>query len=102
MTPSRPQVSIVVFDSQVPIGTGQGVYMMATAEEMTGDEAERGIEIFSRRSLETGGATWTRDDVREPAALRLYRAKAAEHSILAKDGSPDHRVVVDVARPDRP
>src|SRR2546423_1544071 len=30
----RPQVGIVVFDSQVPIGTGQGVYMTAEAEEV--------------------------------------------------------------------
>ena len=32
----RPQVSIVIFDSQAPIGTGQGVYMSAIAEELTG------------------------------------------------------------------
>jgi len=29
---ARSQLSIVVFDSQVPIGTGQGVYMSAVAE----------------------------------------------------------------------
>ena len=33
-------------------------------------------------------------DVRGGAGLRLYRAVALEHSILAKDGAPDHRVVV--------
>src|SRR6266508_544280 len=33
---ARPQVGIVVFDSQVPIGTGQGVYMAAVAEQVSG------------------------------------------------------------------
>ncbi len=81
---ARPQVSIVVFNSQVPIGTGQGVYMSAHAEELTGADLERGIEVFSRRSLEHGGVAWTPDDVRGPALLRLYRATASEHSVLAR------------------
>ncbi|MGH2528432.1 MAG: pyridoxamine 5'-phosphate oxidase family protein [Actinomycetota bacterium] len=92
----RPQVSIVIFNSQVPIGTGQGVYMPAVAEETTGIELERGIDVFSRRSLAHGGVAWTPDDVQGEAELRLYRATAAEHSILAKDGRPDHRMVIDV------
>ncbi len=91
---ARPAVSIVVFDSQVPIGTGQGVYMSARAEEVTGADLERGIDVFSRRSLVHLGQAWTPDDVRGPAGLRLYRATASEHSVLAKDGRPDHRVVV--------
>ena len=92
----RPEVSIVVFDSTVPIGAGQGVYMSAAAGETPGGELERGIEVFSRRSLATGGASWTPDDVRGEAPFRLYRAEAAQHSILAKDGAPDHRVMVEV------
>jgi nitroimidazol reductase NimA-like FMN-containing flavoprotein (pyridoxamine 5'-phosphate oxidase superfamily) len=32
----RPQVSIVIFDSRAPIGTGQGLYLSAIAEELTG------------------------------------------------------------------
>src|SRR5688572_30528963 len=37
----RPQVSIVIFDSKVPIGTGQGVYMSAIAEELRGPDLDR-------------------------------------------------------------
>jgi uncharacterized protein YhbP (UPF0306 family) len=92
----RPQVSIVVFNSQVTIGTGQGVYMSAVAEEMTGADLERGIDIFSRRSLTHGGQAWTTDDVQGRALIRLYRATAANHSVLARDGRPDHRIPVDV------
>jgi hypothetical protein len=29
---TRPQIGIVIFDSQAPIGTGRGVYMSAVAE----------------------------------------------------------------------
>ena len=36
----RPQISIVIFDSQVPIGTGQAVYMPAVAEEVASGELE--------------------------------------------------------------
>jgi Pyridoxamine 5'-phosphate oxidase len=97
----RPQVGIVVFDSQAPIGTGQGVYMAAVAEEVGGADLERGIEVFSRRSLAHGGVAWTPHDVRGPE-IRLYRATAAEHSILAKDGRPDHRIPADLGLPERP
>ena len=96
----RPQVSIVVFDSRIPIGEGQAVYMHATAEEVPAQDLQRGIEIFSRRSVAHGVTGWDVDDVRPPAPFRLYRATASEYSMLAKDGAPDHRVPVDVARPD--
>jgi nitroimidazol reductase NimA-like FMN-containing flavoprotein (pyridoxamine 5'-phosphate oxidase superfamily) len=68
----RPEVSIVVFDSGVPIGAGQGVYMSARAEELAGEELERGIEVFSQRSVEHGVRPWSPDDVRPPAPHRLY------------------------------
>jgi hypothetical protein len=88
----RPQVSIVIFNSQVPISTGQGVYMAAVAQEVAGAGLDRALGIFSRRSLAHGGAAWTRKDVGAEAGLRLYRATAQDHSILAKDGRPDHRI----------
>ena len=90
----RPEVGLVVFDSQVAIGTGQGVYMSATAQLLEGADTARGIEAFSRRSLAHGGRKWTTEDLRPGAGMRLYRATADAHSILAKDGRPDHRVPV--------
>jgi hypothetical protein len=52
----RPEVALVVFDSTVPPGTGQAVYMTATAEQLTDAAAiEHGISIFSRESLRQGG-----------------------------------------------
>ena len=89
---ARPQVSIVIFDSHAPIGSGQGVYISGTAEQVGSDDLTRGIETFSRRSIAHGGATWTVMDVQANSGLRLYRASAESYSILAKDGQPDHRI----------
>jgi len=90
----RPEVGIAIFDSQVAIGAGQGVYMSAAATVLEGDEAARGIVAFSARSVAHGAREWTSQDVRPGAGLRLYRATADSYSILAKDGRPDHRVPV--------
>jgi hypothetical protein len=91
----RPEVSLVVFNSEVPIGAGQGVYMSAVAEETKRGDVERGIEVFSRRSVLHGGRPWTVTDVQ--GEIRLYHAVASEHSVLAKDGRPDHRIPVEMA-----
>jgi nitroimidazol reductase NimA-like FMN-containing flavoprotein (pyridoxamine 5'-phosphate oxidase superfamily) len=91
----RPEVSIVVFDSQVAIGDGQAVYMTATASELTGEELERGIETFSRVSQRHGARAWSVEDVRPPAALRLYRATVSEHWVLDPERRPDERTPVD-------
>lgn len=89
---ARPEVGIVVFDSGAAIGTGQGVYLSARAEQVVDDDdIDRGIGIFSRRSLGHGRYSWTRDDVRGTSGLRLYRATADQHWMLAKDGGPDRR-----------
>jgi uncharacterized protein YhbP (UPF0306 family) len=90
----RPEVGIAVFDSQAAIGTGQGVYMSATAKLLEDDETALGIEAFSGRSLAHGGGKWTSEDVRPGTGIRLYRATADSHWILAKDGRPDHRIPV--------
>ena len=94
---ARPELSIVVFDSQVAISTGQAVYMSAVAEQLTGAELERGIEVFSRVSQSQGAREWTPDDVVPAALLRLYRATVSEHSMLDKSGEGpryDHRTAV--------
>lgn len=52
--------------------------------------------MFSDRSRAHGGLTWTVADVTGEAGLRLYRATAEHHWILAKDGKPDHRIAVDL------
>jgi hypothetical protein len=100
----RPHISIVVFDSQVPAGTGQAVYMSAVAEELAGVDLDRGIDIYSRGAEGRGVRAWKPEDVRPPALYRLYRARVSQHSMLCprSSGEPctvhgrafDHRTAV--------
>jgi hypothetical protein len=82
----RPQVSMVVFDSQVPAYTGQAVYLSASAHELAGSDLERGVEIFPGPSAR-GGRAMTTGQLRPPARYRLYRATASQLSILCPDPS---------------
>jgi Pyridoxamine 5'-phosphate oxidase len=93
----RPEVGIVIFDTHAAIRTGQGVYMSAAAKLVEADQVARGIETFSRRSVAHGGGEWTIGDVLPGTGLRLYRATADAHWILARDGQPDHRIPVPLA-----
>jgi pyridoxine/pyridoxamine 5'-phosphate oxidase len=81
----RPQLGIVFFDTHAPIGTGQGVYVEAVATQLTGSDAERGINVFSQRSEAQGASAWTPADVRPPARLRLYRATASAWFLNSRD-----------------
>jgi hypothetical protein len=96
----RPQLGIVIFDSQVPIGAGQGVYLSCEARVAADGDLDRLLDVFNRRSLAAGGAVLSQSDVdARSGELRLYRAVASEASMLAKDGEADHRVPVQLDDP---
>ena len=88
---SRPEIAIVIFDSTVPVGGAQAVYVEALAEELSGAEGERGIAVYSRRSEAHGAGEWRRADVLAPAPHCLYRARASEHFVLEAN---DRRILV--------
>jgi nitroimidazol reductase NimA-like FMN-containing flavoprotein (pyridoxamine 5'-phosphate oxidase superfamily) len=91
----RPRIAMVVFDSTVAPGTGQAVYMTATAEQVTEPAAlEHGMGIFSRVSVRQGEDEFGLDQVTGEARLRLYRASVHDHSILDPDSPFDVRVDV--------
>jgi len=83
---SRPEVSIVVFDSQVPIGGAKAVYMAARAELVPDHELEQRARFYCGRYPEL--RTFGPDDLRSPADLRLYRARVHEHSVLVRGSDP--------------
>jgi hypothetical protein len=94
---ARPQIAMVVFDSTAAPLTGQGVYLTATAGQLTEPGAiERGIGVFSRRSVREGGGAVDFADVTGESRLRLYRATVQESWILDPDSSYDERVGVDL------
>jgi nitroimidazol reductase NimA-like FMN-containing flavoprotein (pyridoxamine 5'-phosphate oxidase superfamily) len=87
----RGDVGIVIFDSRVAPGAGSGVSLEATAAELVGDERERGIGVFSRRSVAEGLSPWSLANVTAPARHRVYRAVAGDVYVLGDD---DRRVPV--------
>jgi hypothetical protein len=91
---TRPQLSIVIYDSHALIGTGQAVYMSAHAAALTGADLDRGLDIYSRSALNHGGRAWTKQNALPPAPYRLYRAIASQQWILDPTASIDERVQV--------
>ncbi|HEX3563458.1 MAG TPA: pyridoxamine 5'-phosphate oxidase family protein [Solirubrobacterales bacterium] len=89
----RREVGIVIFDSTVPVNTGQGVYISGVAQEVPAHEAAEGIEILSQRSLGHGGVELGAEDVSPPARHRLYQATAEAVYVLDEH---DHRVEVNL------
>ncbi len=77
----RPQVSIVVFDSTVAPYHGRAVYAVGEARELSGDDLDRGLEVYPGPS-HRGGGPITRDDVTGPSPYRLYRATASDLWVL--------------------
>ncbi len=78
----RPDLAAVIFDSGAAIGTGQAVYLEATARELEGAEVHHGIEVFSRVSKDQGASEWSAEEVAPPAAHRLYLATATQQFVL--------------------
>jgi nitroimidazol reductase NimA-like FMN-containing flavoprotein (pyridoxamine 5'-phosphate oxidase superfamily) len=96
---ARPEVAITIFDSSVPVGGAQAVYMKGMAEELTGAELERGLEVFDRVSRKDIDRAWGLDDVQEPSLFRLYRATATEHWVLIPGRDPERGSGVDRSEP---
>jgi nitroimidazol reductase NimA-like FMN-containing flavoprotein (pyridoxamine 5'-phosphate oxidase superfamily) len=92
---ARPEVSIVIFDSQVAVGSARAAYMSARAEELSGADLERDIAFFDTASQAQGLTRgWALEDVVAPAPYRLYRATVSRHWVLDPDSSPDDRAEV--------
>lgn len=95
----RPQIAMVVFDSTVAPGTGQGIYMRASAEEVVDPDARAaGVAVVSAVSVQQGEQEFTLHDITGEGRLRLYRAIVQEHSILDPASPYDVRVAVDPNR----
>src|SRR5262245_35146404 len=87
----RPHAGIVIFDSTPRQGAPEAVYVDAEVERVAEADEERCVATFTRRSEVLGWPRLTVEDVREPAALRLYRATASEVFVL---GENDDRIAV--------
>lgn len=102
----RPEISIVIFDSRAPVGSGgeRAVYMTATAVQVPSDDLDRALAVapsFARH----GEDDITPAEVRPPSLDRLYRAMVTEHTVACprSAGEPcaDHRFNYDHRTPVR-
>ena len=91
---ARPEVSIVIFDSHVAVGSARAVYMSARAEELSGADLERDVAFFDAAGRAQGLKGWVAKDMAAPAPYRLYRATVSQHWVLDPDSSPDDRAEV--------
>ena len=100
---THPDVSIVIFNSQVRPNSGQAVYLSGSAGPVPETEIARGLEIFPGPA-ERGVRQFTTDDLRPAGSFVLYRATASRRWILCprQSGRPcqphgidhDHRIEV--------
>ena len=93
----HPLISIVIFNSQVPVGEGQAVYISAEAAELTDADLEPGLAVYNGRFPDParhGVKIIKPEGVRPPALYRLYRAVASEQWILDPGAHPDRRAPV--------
>lgn len=92
---ARPEVSIVIFDSRVAVGSARAVYMAARAQELSGTELERDVAFLDAASQAQGlTRRWALEDMLAPAPYRLYRATVSRHWVVDPDSSPDDRADV--------
>lgn len=77
----RPQVSIVVFDSGAAPFHGRAVYAVGEARELSGDDLDRGLEVYPGSSSR-GATPVTREEVTGSSLYRLYRATASDLWVL--------------------
>ncbi len=92
---ARSELSIVIFDSRVAVGSARAVYMSVRAEELSGAELERDVALFDAASHAQGlTRRWALEDVLAPAPYRLYRATVSQHWVLDPDSGPDDRADV--------
>ena len=101
----RPDVSCVIFDSQVPAYHGRAVYLSATAVELTGRDLDRGLGIYP--GPPSRGATRVElADVTAPSQYRLYRASVTEAFVLCprppRQPCEHHGIAVDHRAPVTP
>ena len=92
---ARPEVAIAIFDSSVPVGAAQAVYMKGLATQLAGDELRLGLDVFDRVSRDDIGREWGLDDVEGASLFRLYRATVSEHWVLIPGRDPERGSGVD-------
>ncbi|WP_426512236.1 pyridoxamine 5'-phosphate oxidase family protein [Dactylosporangium sp. McL0621] len=86
---ARPRLSLVVYDSNAPIGGARAVYMSGRAEIVA-----EGLDAYNRGCLAKGAQAFTAEKIAEGGPFRLYRASVDEHWVLDPTLPRDGRTAV--------
>jgi hypothetical protein len=97
----HPSVTIVIFDSSKPVGSGQCVYLRADAAEVPEAELAQHCRAAFSGDLR-GGRALTPRDLSGDADLRLYRAEATSYDVHVRGRDPVHGAGVDRRLPADP
>jgi hypothetical protein len=96
----HPAVEIVIFDSSVPVGRGEAVYLTATA----GPVADEELEAVTPHAFRTtaGARRFEPGELRGDSPLRLYVAKVESCEVHVAGSHPVHGRGVDTRQPADP
>lgn len=97
---ANPQVFIVIYDSTMPWGTGEGIFIQATASVV--DDPTEIAKVCALRQARVADATQPPSDFAGDRPRRIYRA-LPQHTWTNQDGSVngffiDQRVEIDTAK----
>ena len=90
----RPQIALTVFDSSRPSEDAAAFYAVASAAECRQAFLDTALAHYNRRCQTHGLPAFRREDVTEPARLRLYVAEISEAWVLDQDSRVDERAAV--------
>jgi hypothetical protein len=95
----QPNVSMVIFDSTVPVGGDvRAVYLLATAGRVPDDELAACAPVAGRARFPEQAAPFPVEWLYPPERLRLWRARVTEHSVHVRGSDPEYGTGVDTRR----
>ncbi|TDD64367.1 pyridoxamine 5'-phosphate oxidase family protein [Jiangella aurantiaca] len=95
----HPEVSMVIYDSTVPIGGDvRAVYLLATAGQVPDDELEACAPVACRARFPERQEPFPVEWLYPPERLRLWRARVTEHSVHVRGSDPEYGTGIDTRR----
>jgi uncharacterized pyridoxamine 5'-phosphate oxidase family protein len=96
----RPDIEIVIYDSSVPVGDGEAVYVTAHARAIDDDDLDAVIPEAFRTTA--GARAFARVELQGKAPLRLYVAHAMTCEVHVAGRHPLNTGGIDVRMPADP
>jgi Pyridoxamine 5'-phosphate oxidase len=91
----HPSISVVIFDSSVPVGAGQCVYVRADDAAVVPDtELDAHCRAAFAGDLRRA-VSFAPDELSGDAPLRLYRAEATSYDVHVRGRDPVHGTGID-------